>query len=61
MIKGPKKTVSVLMPLELYERLTEQAEQTCRSVPAYIRQVLKCYLWHAENEPEVLAEEWKIS
>ena len=49
------------MPLELYERLKKQAEQKDRSIPGYIRQVLKCYLWHAENEPEVLAEEWKIS
>ena len=61
MTKGPKKTVSVAMPLELYERVKVQAEGTCRSVPAYIRQVLKCYLWYVENEPEELAEKWKIS
>lgn len=60
-ISGPKKTVSVLMSLELHERLKKQAEQTSRSVSAYIRQVLKCYLWHMENEPEALVEHWKIS
>ena len=60
-ISGPKKTVGVLMPLEMYKKIEEQAEQTSRSVPSYIRQVLKCYLWHVENVPEVLVEKWKIS
>ena len=49
------------MPLDLYKQLKKQAEQTSRSVPAYIRQVLKCYLWHVENEPKVLVEHWNIS
>ncbi len=40
MKKGPKKTVSVSLPVELYERLRERAEATCRTVPGYIRQVL---------------------
>ena len=37
MIKGPKKTVSVLMPLELYKTLKRLAEESCRSIPSYIR------------------------
>lgn len=61
MVRDPKKSIGVLMPLELYERLQEQAELTCRSVPSYIRQILKCYLWHVENKPEILVEHWKIS
>ena len=44
MISGPKKAVSVLMPLELYERVKEQAERTNKTVPGYVRQVLKRYL-----------------
>ena len=40
MIKGPKKTVNVLMPLDLYEILKELAEKHCRSIPSYIRIVL---------------------
>ena len=40
MIKGPKKTVNVLMPLDLYETLKELAEKHCRSIPSYIRIVL---------------------
>lgn len=60
MIKGPKKTVSVVLPLELYEWLQLLAEETYRSVPAYIRQVLKCYLWHLENRPESLRD-WPVT
>ena len=49
MLKGPKKSVTVLMPLELYERVKEQAKQTSRSVPGYVRQVLKYCLEHGEE------------
>lgn len=60
MIRGPKKTVSVLMPQDLYDRVKRQAEKKDRTVPGYIRQVLRCYLWHVENEPETLTDEWTI-
>lgn len=60
MIKGPKKTVSVAMSLELYEWLAMLAQDTGRSVPGYIRQVLKSYLWHLENRPEAL-EDWPVA
>ena len=49
MIKGPKKTVSVILPLDLYEWLAVLAEDTGRSVPGYIRQVLKSYLGVVEG------------
>lgn len=60
MIKGPKKTVSVVLPLELYEWLSLLAGDASRTVPAYIRQVLKCYLWHLEHCPEAL-KDWPIA
>jgi len=56
MIKTPKKTVGVVMPLELYEWLSMLAEDTGRTVPGYIRQILKAYLWHLENRPESLKD-----
>lgn len=40
MIKGQKKIVSVVMPLELYNTLKELAEQDRRSVPSYIRIIM---------------------
>lgn len=60
MIRGPKKSVGVLMTLEMYERVRAQAREKDKSVPGYIRQVLRCYLWHAENDPEALVEKWRI-
>lgn len=49
MIKGPKKTVHVLMPVELYEQLRALAEATGRSLPAYIRYILKLHLRPPED------------
>ncbi len=41
MIKGSRKTVHIIMPVEFYDLLAEKAEETCRTVPGYILQVLK--------------------
>jgi predicted DNA-binding protein len=60
MIRGPKKSVGVLMPLEMYECVKVQAREKGKSIPGYIRQVLRCYLWHVENAPEALTGKWKI-
>ena len=59
MIRGPKKTVSVAMPLELYEWLKPLAQDTGRTLPGYIRQVLKAYRWHLENRPDTM-EDWPV-
>lgn len=40
MKKGPQKTVSVAMPLELYDVLKRLAEEDVHSIPSYIRLVL---------------------
>lgn len=60
MKRGPKKTVSIQIPLDWYDQVKEQAEQRDRTVAGYIRQVLRCYLWHVENAPETLTGEWTI-
>lgn len=44
MKKGPRKTVSVSMPPELYEIIKRLAEEEVRSVPGYIRVVLRDHL-----------------
>lgn len=44
MKKGPRKTVGVIMPVELYEALKRLAEEDRRSIPSYIRLVLWDYL-----------------
>lgn len=49
MKEGPKKTVSVLMPEELYEELSKQAERSSRSMSSYIRQVLRAHLQYLDR------------
>ena len=44
MREGPKKTVSILLPEELYQELSVLAEKSSRSMSAYIRQVLNAHL-----------------
>lgn len=60
MRKGPKRAVSVLIPLHLFEQIKIQSEQKERAVSSYIRQVLRCYMWHVENAPESLVDEWNV-
>jgi hypothetical protein len=60
MRRGPKKSISVLMPVEFLYRIRVQAEKRNRSVSSYVRQVMRCYLWHEENDPESLIDEWRI-
>ena len=54
MIRGPKKTVGVLMPMRLYERLKALSGETDWTLPAYIRQVLRHYLWCLDNDPDAV-------
>lgn len=44
MAQGPKKTISILVPVELYQELVKEAERSSRSMSAYIRQVLRAHL-----------------
>lgn len=44
MAQGAKKTISVLIPEELYEEVSKQAERSSRSLSSYIRQVLRAHL-----------------
>ena len=51
MKSGPKKTVSVLLPEELYKELLKRAEHSSRPLSAYIRQILKAHLQYLERFP----------
>lgn len=44
MREGPKKTICVVVPEELYKELSKLAEESSRSMSSYIRQVLKAHL-----------------
>lgn len=49
MVNGPKKTVSVLLPEELYRKLDALAKDSSRSMSAYVRQVLKAHLQYLDR------------
>lgn len=51
MKKGPKKTVSIVMPLELYETLKELAKEDVRSIPGYVRLVLQKHIAQRTSAP----------
>lgn len=44
MQKQSKKIVAVALPLDLYEQLKSYAEEDYRTIPSYIRQILKLHL-----------------
>ena len=51
MKKEPRKTVSVVIPLELYETIKRLAEEEVRSVPGYIRVVLREHIQKSSVPP----------
>ena len=59
MLKGPKKTVTLGLPEECYNKIKELADETCRSVPSYIRMVLYAYLRRLDD-PDTHPEDWWI-
>ena len=46
-----RKTVTVTLPMDLYEQLKASAEEDYRSIPNYVRQVLKLHFQAQENNP----------
>ena len=52
MRSGPQKQLSLLLPLELHDRLKAMAEENGRSLSGCVRQILKRYVRHAEAEGE---------
>lgn len=57
LIKGPKKTVTILLPLDLYEKLSGRATYNCRTTSGYIRQILKRYMEYLDNQGDQ-GDEW---
>ena len=49
MTEKPKKTVSILLPENLYQELQALAAESSRSVSAYVRQVLTAHLQYLER------------
>ena len=59
MLKGPKKTVSLLLPQEDYARIKELARDNCRTVPSYLRVMIHNHL-HRLDRPETKQDDWWV-
>ena len=59
MLKGPKKTVSLCLYQEDYDRIKALAADNCRTVPSYLRVMIHNYLRRLDR-PETRQEDWWI-
>ena len=59
MIKGPKKTVGLLLSQEDYVRLKTLAKDNCRTVPSYLRVMIHNYLRRLDR-PDTGPEDWWV-
>lgn len=50
---GPKKSVSVILPVEAYQKLQTLAQESSRSLAGYIRQELN---QHLRDQPDSRAD-----
>ena len=59
MFNGTKKTVSLGLPEECYDKIKELAEENFRTVPSYIRMIVYNYLRRGEH-PDTTADDWWV-
>ena len=59
MSKAPKKTVSLGLPNECYDKIKVLAEDTYRTVPSYLRMIVYNYLRRLER-PETQPDDWWV-
>lgn len=59
MIKEPKKTVSLALPAECYDKIKTLADDTYRTVPSYIRMVIYNYLRRLDR-PDTRPDDWWV-
>ena len=52
MLLGPKKTLCVVLPLELYHRLKDLSRQNIRTMSSYVRWILEQHLQHLDYKQE---------
>lgn len=60
MIRGPKKTVSLLMPQETYDRIKHLAQENRRTVSSYLRMMIYNYLRRLESDPPGEGDWWVV-
>ena len=58
MVEEPKKTVHLVLTQEEYEKLKCLANETCRTVPNYLRRVIYHHLRRQECMPPTAKAWW---
>ena len=58
MIKGPKKTISLELPQDCYDKLKGLANDTYRTVPGYIRMIIYNYLRRLDSTKQT--DDWWV-
>ncbi len=60
MMRGPKKTVSLLVPQDTYDKVKRLAEANRRTVSSYLRVMIYNYLRRLEDEPPEKDDWWLV-
>lgn len=60
MLKGPKKTVALGLPEECYNKIKGLADDTCRTVPSYIRMIVYNYLRRLDKSDPTQEDWWLV-
>lgn len=60
MIRGPKKTVSLLIPQDTYDKVKCLAEANRRTVSSYLRVMIYNYLRRLEEKPPEKDDWWLV-
>ena len=60
MVRGPKKAVSIVLPLEVYEKLHGMAQENNWRLSPYIRQILRRYLCYVKEHKDDPRNKWIV-
>ena len=60
MDKQPRKTISVMLPMDVYEKLKAVANEADWTVSRYVRQMIRRYLRHLEELKDWEDDWWRI-
>ena len=60
MVKKPKKVVTILLPMDVYEKVKALADEAGWPLSGYLRQMIRRYLRRVESHGDDPENWWKI-
>ena len=60
MVRGPKKSVTTILPMDVYRKLKLVADESGWPLSRYLRQMVKRYLRHLEQHEGDPEDWWRI-